>query len=169
MLEPLKVVIENIPVEAFSPIEFISSLLTPIIAVITILIAYRQYKNDKMRLKHELYEKRIQVYNHFIDYICEIQREGSCISIDSIHRYHNNIFISSFLFDAKIQKYLEVIYQKSISMWNYHVQCYPLNGTPGIPVGPERSRICKEETDLYIWISNQRDESVKLFKEYFSI
>ncbi len=41
-------------------VDVLSALLTPFIAIITTYIAYQNYRNAKLKLRHELYDKRLQ-------------------------------------------------------------------------------------------------------------
>jgi len=169
MNEPINVVIESLPIKSFSIIELLNSLLTPLIAIIAIYIAYRQYRNDNTRLKFELYEKRLEVYKKLQTFITQVIREGTNIDIGIIHKFHEETFVSSFLFNRNIQEYLEKIYKKSVYMWQLNKKLYPSNGIAGLTVGEERSKVCEEETNILLWITDQADESIQIFKEYLHI
>ena len=65
-MEVLRCIIDIFPV-----------LLTPLIAIIAIYIAYQQYKVNKHRFTHELYEKRIIVFKAVMKFISKIIQESS--------------------------------------------------------------------------------------------
>ena len=44
-------------------IDIFSALLTPTIALVTTYIAIQQYRNNRAKLRHELYDRRVAVYN----------------------------------------------------------------------------------------------------------
>ena len=59
---PLRVMIESMPPNSNNWIDILSALLTPLIALIAVYVAYQQHKINKIRLQHELYERRLRVY-----------------------------------------------------------------------------------------------------------
>lgn len=78
------VVIDSLPQSSSNWIEILSSSLTPVIAVIALYIAIQQYKTNKQRLRHELYEKRLAIYNVVKMHLSKVAREGTITTPDCI-------------------------------------------------------------------------------------
>jgi hypothetical protein len=52
-------------------IEIFSALLTPTIAVITTFIAIQQYRNNRLKQRLDLYERRMAIYKAVTAYISD--------------------------------------------------------------------------------------------------
>jgi len=170
MIEPIHVVIESTPAISISLSDLLSSLLTPLIAIIAIYIAYSQYINDEKRLKFEQYEKRLNVYKSFQTFIDKVRQEGSSIDIVSIHKFHEEIVIAKYLFDTKCQKYLEEIFDKAIEMWDLNRKLLIRNENDELTIsGGSRTKMCEEISIVEKYLAKQIGESIPLFKKYFQI
>ena len=58
---------------------------------------------------------------------------------------------------------IDVIYSKSIEMVGLHEQLYPSDGSPGLPVSEERSKVSQEKGHLLKWHIGQLGESKEFF------
>jgi len=87
-------------------IQILSGLLTPIIAIVVAYIAYRQYKNDKDKLRFDLFEKRMDIYKSLNECLINIFIKGFLESKYTYTLYHISDQ-SYFLFDKDIDKYLK--------------------------------------------------------------
>jgi hypothetical protein len=54
----------------------LAALLTPFLACIGTYIAWQQYKGNKLKLRHDLYERRFKVYQGLTDLLGFIGREA---------------------------------------------------------------------------------------------
>ena len=50
-------------------VDFLQALLTPAIAVLTVVIAVAQYRLSKAKFRHELYERRSAVFKATMKFI----------------------------------------------------------------------------------------------------
>ena len=149
-----RIVIESMPVVEQSWIDVLSALLVPIIAVVGVFIAYQQYRINQQRLRHETYERRLAVYKCVQRYLSEIMRDGAT-TYDRALEFNSEASEATFLFDASVQERIDEIYKKSIRMVFLHQKMYPRDGSPGLPVGEERSKVAEEETELLTWHTDQ--------------
>jgi len=70
------IVVDSILVIETLLVETPSALLTPLIALIAIYIAFQQHGINKLRLRHELYERRIAVYEAVQKHLSKISGAG---------------------------------------------------------------------------------------------
>lgn len=166
MEEALRVIIEKVPQTAPDLITILSGLLTPVIAILATYIAWKQHHIDKYRLKNELYDRRAEVYTALDLFLIDFIREGHT-TFERTHQFYNQISKSKFLFDKDIQNYLMKIYRKAIKCYELQIKMYPENGSQGLPVGEERSKVAQEQCDIIKWISKQSNDSIEVFREYF--
>lgn len=160
----LHISVDYIPKIETNWIEFISALLVPLLAVIGVYIAYQQYKINEQRLRHETYERRLAVYKVVQRYLSEILRDGNT-TYDRAMQFNSDASEAAFLFDKSVQDKIDEIYIKSIDMISYHKQMYPSNGSSGLQVGEERSRVVNENAKLLKWHLKQLKESRPFFEK----
>jgi hypothetical protein len=149
-------------------IDIFSALLTPVIAGTTAYVAWQQYQVSRLTLKKDLYEKRLRVYQAFMSYLSDIARDGK-VHHNRVAQFYAEASESMFLFDSEIVNLADEFYQQGIELWHLHEQIYPFDGSPGLPVGHERTRICGEETELLRWFLEQISRTRVLFQEQMAL
>ena len=55
--------------EGSSVADWLSALLTPVIAAIAVYIAYQQWRTNRRRLELDPYDRRLRIYQATIEYI----------------------------------------------------------------------------------------------------
>lgn len=166
MEEAIRVIIESVPNNFHSVLVTISGFLTPLIAITTVYIAWKQHSIEKIRLKNELYDRRSIVFAALDRLIMDF-RHDCCITFERSHQFHNEIALSIFLFDEKVREYLTDMYEKSLKWYELQLKMYPQSGEPGLPVGDERQQVAKEQQEIASWILSQKKDSIKIFEKYF--
>jgi hypothetical protein len=162
MKEKLYVFVERLPQAETGWVDLLSALLVPAIAVVGLFIAFQQYRINQQRLRHELYERRLLVYRSVQKYLSEVIAEGKT-SFQKAAVFYSEASEASFLFDSSVQELIDRIYEKAIDMAALHEKLYPSDGTPGLPVGKERSQVAVENSQIFKWFSKQITESKQLF------
>lgn len=140
-------------------------LLTILIAIITILILYQQWKTNHYKYKLDLYDKRFKVYNALRKFLGLLLQKGiENVTQEEIREYNINIKESLFLFDKDIQDYLELINKKTIDFQHIH-QTLVSSKTS---VEGEKQALEIYES-LSNWFLAQLDESRNKFLKYLKI
>jgi len=155
--ETLQLIIKSLPPSETNWIEIVSALLVPIIAIVGVYIAYQQFRINEQRLRHETYERRLAVYKTVQKYLSEILREGTT-RYQRASEFYSDASEAAFLFDPSVQDKIDNIYKKSIDL-------VASNGSAGLPVGRERSRVSEENGDLLKWHIGELRNS----KEFFAM
>ncbi|MGM0519096.1 MAG: hypothetical protein ACQERD_05600 [Campylobacterota bacterium] len=153
---------------ASSFVEIVSSLLVPVIAIIGAVIALQQYRINKQRLKHELYDRRMIVFKHMKTYLSEIMRDGS-VSYDRAMKFNFDTSEAIFLLDDKINARIKKIYEKSIDLAQLQEQLYPKDGSRGLPVGGKRSEVSNKKDETLKWLTYQLVELKPLFSKHLGL
>lgn len=122
--------------------------LTPLIAVIAIYIAYQQWQTNRLRLKHELFDRRFEIYKRVQIHLSLILQTGN-VKVDEIHLLVDAQQKSRFLIGNYMQKYIDGIYEHSIKAMMYESQL------EGVPVGNERNDLVEKESLEVKWIIGQ--------------
>ena len=158
----IHVIIDAMPTTESSWIDILSALLVPTIAILGVYIAYQQYRVNKQRLRHETYERRLAVYKCVQQYLSEILRDAKTTYARAL-QFNSDASEAAFLFDNSVQDKIDEIYKKSIDMVATHEKMYPSDGSEGLPVGGERSKVAKENSELLEWHLDQLKESRAFF------
>ena len=162
--EITRIVIESLPTVNAPWTETLTALLTPIIAMIAVYIAFQQHKLNEQRLRHEVYERRLKVYKAVQKHLSSILGAGKT-TYPLCAEFYSEAAEASFLFDNSVQEKIDEIYKKSITLVSKHEEMYPSDGSPGLPVGKERSRVAQENAALLGWHTEQLETSKEFFAE----
>ena len=144
-------------------IVYLSGLLTPLIAIITAYIAYRQYKNDNERLKHDLYEKRYAMYSNLMETIASILQEAN-VDMNTLITFKKSTREAIFLFDDDISSYLDEVYKNGALLRTVNKSL-----ASNLPVGEQRTQFADRDHELMVWFSNQFDVAKVKFSKYLSL
>lgn len=149
-------------------VEIFNSLLTPLIAVLAAYIAWQQYKVSHSSLNNQLYERRFKVFKAVMSYLADIMREGNTTT-QRTSQFYAEASEAYFLFDEKISLKITELYEKGIDLAEIRNDLYPIDGSPGLPEGEERSRKAKASGDLMKWFYRQINETKELFKQHMQV
>jgi hypothetical protein len=127
-------------------VDITSALLTPVIAVIGIGIAVLQWRLNRSRFRHELFEKRYSIYEATLLYLGQLIRTAKMDDIERV-TFLQNTKGAFVLFDDKIVKYLKSLHEKSIELHLFQSQ--------------QRRT---EEADILVWLGAQLKEIDIVFK-----
>lgn len=93
-------------------VQILSALLTPVIAIITTYIAIQQYRGDKAKLRHEVYEKRLKIYQATVKFLRRAPT-GRGLDLGTILQFNVQTAEHSFLFGDEITDYLKLLSKKA--------------------------------------------------------
>lgn len=108
--------IENCVQSSIDWVDYLSALLTPTIAILGSVIAYLQWRINKARLKHELFDRRYDQFLTVRNFL------GSIITTGEVKQEEQGKFLVGtrgmrFTFDKKIAIYNEeVIWKLAIDL-----------------------------------------------------
>ena len=111
------------------------------------------------RLRHDLFERRIAVFDAARDLILETYREGT-VSADALTAFILGTEKSVFLFDHTVTEYIGEMRNRA-SQLNYIAAM--LSGER-LAVGPEREALAKKEADYTLWFVQQSDVLIGKFR-----
>jgi len=126
----------------------LTACLTPIIAILTLWIAYNQFMTAKRKLKLDLFEKRLAVYDVVNSTIVEIMASGKTNN-DIENNFTIWVSCAKWLFDDKMAKYL------NDELWKEIVNLGKTQGmTENAPPSEERTKYIYENAETKIRISH---------------
>lgn len=102
-------------------VDITSALLTPVIAIIGISVAILQWRINRSRFRHELFEKRYAIYEATLLYLGQLMRTAKMDEVERI-TFLQNTKGAFVLFDDKIVNYLKELHEKSMELHRYQSQ-----------------------------------------------
>jgi len=96
-------------------ITILSGLLTPIIALIAVYIAYQQHRIGKKKLNLDLYERRYSVFSE-VKKLLKYMNENSQIDTIEIQKFMFRTNDRKFLFDSDITAFIEVLKDNALAL-----------------------------------------------------
>ena len=99
-----------------SPVlQILQGLLTPVIGVTTLYIAWQQWKTNERRAVLDRYERRLRIYQHVVEFLRVIVRDFK-VEIPGILKLSAETAEADFLFGEDIPNYLDEIYTRGVKL-----------------------------------------------------
>jgi len=170
-------------------INILSGLLTPIIAIIAVYIAYQQFRSnrsqgelkikldtDKNSLEHkrldleeyrlrlDLYNKRYRIFEEIKKVLFKINQDAQ-IELVELREFKASVNESKFLFDNDISEFLEDLKRNAIEYTHLKNEI----DKKYIPTGsPEWQEKTKTESSLRSWFTYEYENVENKFDEYLN-
>ena len=146
--------------------EISKSMLTPMIAVVTVYIAWQQWRLNERKLNLDLYDRRLKVYEEVKQILSLILRDAKA-SYDDLLKFYRAVSEADFLFGPEIQQYIDEIYEHGVQLeyWNKEYRDY----TQQIPEGYDHKKVCDGMHSELMWLTHQFEPAKQKFKKYLSI
>jgi len=136
-------------------------LLVPVIAGVVAYIAYQQHKTNRDKLRFDLYDRRLKVFEGLMDLLSVIFRKGKCNDQER-DQFQRATVEGSFLFNKDIANYLDTIHEKTLKLGAIRAA---LNN---LPCGDKRNQTAEKERQLFDWFTDQFEVSKEKFSRYLS-
>jgi hypothetical protein len=147
-------------------ITLLAAILTPTLAIIGTFLAVQQWRINDRKLKHDLYDRRLPLYTALMRFLTKIGQEAKA-SDEEISDFLQKTRESHFLFDDEVRRFLEEIYKGAIDL-RYHNTMLHAQGS-SLPIGDERTRIAKENSELLKWFNAQFESARNKFTPYLRL
>jgi hypothetical protein len=102
-------------IEHTSLADWLAALLTPVIGVIAIYVAWQQWKLNKRRLKLDLFDKRCEIYKAVRELHLHIIVHGYA-SEEAIKKFQLMTIDSVFLFDQRLDASMQSLTKKALEL-----------------------------------------------------
>jgi hypothetical protein len=149
-------------------VSILQALLTPVIACITVYIAYRQWQDNHLRLKRENYERCLRVYQEVVKMLQRINRDFNPEFNDLL------VFIAAtaeapFLFHDEIPTYINEIFTRANNLQTA-VFIYKAGTETPPPRDPDAyMKAIEDISEQTRWFVDQMPVAQEKFKPYLHI
>lgn len=139
------------------------ALLTPLIAVIAVYIAWQQAATNKARLKHELFEKRFDIYSKFKAVFIQIN-ESAKIDQHQVESFLVDTLEVEFLFGTKISGFRDEVVDRAFDV------SMGLHNRDSLKADAEQIKQGDEQYRYGVrWFVENTQELLKVFKPYLEL
>jgi hypothetical protein len=148
-------------------LSILKAALTPLIACITVWIAYRQWQDNHLRLKRENYDRCLKVYQEVVKILLRINRDFNPEFNDLL------VFIAAtaetpFLFHGEIQNYIDEIFKRGNDLRVDNV-IYRAGSESPPRDADEYMKALKDMQEQTRWFIDQMPIAKEKFKVYLHI
>jgi len=135
--------------------------LTPVIGLLATLIAYRQWRNDALRIKLDLFERRHAIYKALMSFLETVFREGQP-ELEELRRFYRDTSDAYFLCGSTVASYLQQVYKRSVSLRHFEKAAYAARdaGNPD-----EASRLYDKAGTELKWLNEQLEAAKDVFAD----
>lgn len=129
--------------------QVLTALLTPVLAVLGLLIAYWQWRISRNKLKLDLFEKRFAVYNAARNLISSILTRGK-VEDEELYKFLSGTLESKWLLNDDIATYFDKFILKNAT------ELQTLEFELGVlPIGDERAKNARRQNEIKTWFASQ--------------
>nr|WP_180166513.1 hypothetical protein [Stenotrophomonas sp. SbOxS2]NYT99357.1 hypothetical protein [Stenotrophomonas sp. SbOxS2] len=129
---------------------YVTALTVPVLALVGATIAYRQWRTAQNKLKLDLFDKRMHVYQAVRDALGYIGSHGAIGSEQQI-AYLSGIQAAKWLFGPEVDMYLsETLWHKIVDLELHQTMVYE-----GRNDHPERSKHVQLKAETLKWLIAQ--------------
>jgi hypothetical protein len=100
-------------------VQILGGMLTPVIAVVAVYIAWQQHKTARDKLKLDLFDRRYKVYRGLMDLFACVATEGT-VSNEDLGKFYRETDQKRFLFDDDVCDYLTEVRKKVVELRQAH-------------------------------------------------
>lgn len=130
-----------------------SALLTPVIAGVTVYIAWQQHRINRNQYRLALFDRRHKIFDATTEFIVVVLRAARA-TVNDLSALVQGTRGHEFLFDSDVSDYINQLYGKGAE----------LLGLEGAP--PEDAP--KQRTAILLWFGGQNQEATKKFGKYMA-
>jgi hypothetical protein len=127
-------------------------------------IAQQQAHLATVRLKHDLFDRRYEIYEVVFFFLIEIF-QSSNLSQEAMSKFVRGTQKAVFVFDQATVDYFEELRKRAI----YLQEAASFLGDQRNPIGEERTRAASRRAELFTWFTEQLPVLVERMKPFMAL
>lgn len=139
-----------------------ADLATTAIAAIVAIITTKQYLVSRDQMRHELFERRFEIYKQVQIFLSKILEKGR-VDDESIPEFYDAMQKARFLFGEEISEYLKEIKEHAFAERQAHSKMSEIKDNKS-----ERSKYASERSEELRWLIGQISNLHVKFGPYMS-
>ena len=147
-------------------VRVLSGLLTPIIAILAVYIAYQQFQTNNNKYILDRFDRRIVVYKAIEDFLLSIFREAK-VDLGELAKFWKAKSDAEFLFGADVREYLNTLnnHAAQLRRWNEEYKDYSQDK----PEGYDHDKVVRNQSEHLDWLVSQIEPLKQVFRKYLDI
>ena len=140
----------------------LQAVFTFAIAMFVAWIAFQQYQVAKRKLRHELFDRRYEVYESVRKFLSSVATHAR-VDGDEMVKFLEGTATAKFLFDSEVSEYIEEIYRNSLkhSMYDKLLK--------NEFERDKRLSLIEKESEKLEWLTTQFTVMNEVFGEYLKV
>jgi len=143
-------------------IQWLQALAVPVIAGVGVWIALQQMHMAKVKLQHDLFDRRFKIFDAARKFLLDIITHGRPTR-ENINEYVRGTADAIFLLNKETDEYLIELRKKALASTMIRVQYERL------PVGPQRAALVEKEGKHFLWLNNQLEVLFDKFEPFLQL
>jgi len=138
-----------------------TTLLTPLVAIVAVYIAWQQWRTAANKLKLDLFDRRFRVYRGLMDLLAAVEGEFN-VPQDALAKYYIETDQKRFLFKSDLCDYMTEVRERVVKLRQLNRLIDPDAQTPE----DKRNRAIEEASTIETWLGVQIEQASKKFEPY---
>lgn len=149
-------------------LEYRRGLLTPLIAVVAVYIAYQQHLTNRSRLRVELYDRRLKLYKRLMKFLAKVDRDAEPEVADLV-KFRADMSEAFFLFGKIVPEYLDRVFARTVELRRSNRRLKRI--ADGGQLGPDESSetLSGSNEAALFWLSQQLVDARHIFDPYLRL
>lgn len=145
-------------------ITYLSALLSPLVAIFGGLIAYRQWRTAQNKLKFDLFDKRLAIYEAVRSFLASVMTSGKITQEKEIE-FLTGTRGAKWLFGDDIKQYIEK------QIWDQSGKLINLQATfDSLTTQEDRLSNIQKQTEIKKWFNDQLVNVIDIkFSQFLSL
>jgi hypothetical protein len=149
-------------------LQIFQGLLTPVIAIVTVYIAYQQWQTNRQKVELDRYDRRLRIYEEVRRILSIILRDAGA-SIDDLQKFRISVSEADFLFGPEIPEYIDEIYKRGLNLWRRNEEYRGYSQSQIKPPGYDHDKVVEEMNSELTWLTGQFEPAKQKFKKYLDV
>jgi len=146
--------------------EISKSLLTPLIAIVAVYIAWQQAITSRQKLNLDRYDRRLRIYEEVRKVLSIILRDAKA-NTDDLLKFRVSTSEADFLFGPEVPRYIDEIYRRGLNLWRWTQEYRDLSQEH--VEGYDHNKVVDEMHKELTWLTDQFEPAKQKFKKYLDI
>lgn len=145
---------------------FLGGLLTPLIAMVAVYIAWQQWQTNRQKLILDRYDRRLRIYEEVRKILSTVVRDAKA-STDDLVKFKTAVSEADFLFGPEVTSYIDEIYSRGINLWRWSDEYR--DSTQQTPLHYNHAEVCGGMQEERQWFVQQFQPAKLLFMKYLNV
>jgi hypothetical protein len=147
-------------------LQIFQGLLTPVIGVIALYIAWQQWKTNERKFVLDRYERRLKIYQHVVEMLRLVCSKFNP-EIRDLLKFSSDTAEGVFLFGPEIPEYIDEIYKHALDLHTARAEYRDFRQP--VPEGYDHQKVVAAMTAEEKWFVGQFATATEKFKKYLDI